>query len=122
MCSRVQASGSASSVVRQIDDELQRLNQCERAVATERELLLSARRALTSDIVSGPVRPRRLSQDDVAAYLAAHPRSSPSQIAEALDVPATNVSTHLYRGRHTRYERREDGWHLRSAERDITAR
>jgi hypothetical protein len=31
-----------------------------------------------------------------------------------VQVPATNVSTHLYRGRHTRYERREDGWYLRS--------
>jgi DNA-directed RNA polymerase specialized sigma24 family protein len=107
------AGGSARSVVREIDHELNRLERWEKAAASERELLLSARAALAGN-AGAERRRRRVSHDEIGTYLAAHPGSSPSQIADALRVPATNVSTHLYRGRHRRYEHREDGWHLRA--------
>jgi hypothetical protein len=103
---------SARSVVREIDQELGRLDKRERALAAERERLLSARAALTGRSGAGPARGRRITQDDVAAHLAQHPGSWPADIAAALDVPVTNVSTHLYRGKRDRFERREDGWHL----------
>jgi hypothetical protein len=103
---------STSSVMRDIDEELNRLERWETFVEDERRLLLSARAALAGEPASPPAPRRRISQDDVTAYLADHPGSSPAEIAAALQVPATNVSTHLYRGRHTRYERREDGWSL----------
>ena len=105
--------GSPARVVREIDQELSRLHRYEKAVAQERSLLLSARAALTREATAEPSRRRRVSQEDVTAYLQEHPGSWPAQIAQALQVPTTNVSTHLYRGRNTRYERREDGWHLR---------
>jgi DNA-directed RNA polymerase specialized sigma24 family protein len=109
-------NGSAASVMREIDQELERLRRYEHALARERQLLLSARAALSGTASSvSQARRRRLSRDEVADYLAEHPGSSPAQIAEALQVPTTNVSTHLYRGRHTRYERHEDGWHVRSS-------
>jgi hypothetical protein len=104
---------SAASVVREIDEELERLDKYEQALASERALLLSARAALSGSAAAGPGRRRRVSRDEVAAYLAEHPGSWPAQIAEAMQVPTTNVSSHLYRGRHTRYERRSDGWHMR---------
>jgi hypothetical protein len=107
-------SGSPTSVVREIDEELSRLHRYEKAVAHERTLLLSARAALTGEAGAGPWLRRRVSKEEVAAYLKEHPGSWPAQIAESLQVPTTNVSTHLYRGRHTRYERRDDGWYLRS--------
>jgi hypothetical protein len=113
--SRGPLSGSARSVMREIDRELGRLEKWEMAAANERSLLLSARAALAGETGEGPVRRRRVSQDDVAAYLAEHPGSWPADIAGALQVPATNVSTHLHRGRNTRFERREDGWYLRSS-------
>jgi DNA-directed RNA polymerase specialized sigma24 family protein len=106
-------SGTARSVLREIDQELGRLTKWERAAAAERALLLSARAAL-ADEAGKPMRRGRVSREDVAAYLTEHPGRSPAEIAEALQVPATNVSTHLYRGRNTRYERREDGWYLRA--------
>ena len=106
-------SGSPTSVVREIDQELSRLHRYEKAVAHERTLLLSARAALTGEAGAESSRRRRVSREEVAAYLKEHPGSWPAQIAESLQVPTTNVSTHLYRGRHTRYERRDDGWHLR---------
>jgi DNA-directed RNA polymerase specialized sigma24 family protein len=105
---------SVRSVMREIELELGRLEQWERAAARERALLLSAHAALAGDAAGGPSRRRRVSRGEVTAYLAEHPGASPAEIAESLAVPATNVSTHLYRGRDTRYERREDGWHLRS--------
>jgi hypothetical protein len=91
------------------------LQRWEMAAATERSLLLSARAALAGKAGAGAAHRRRVSQDDVAAYLAEHPGSWPADIADALQVPATNVSTHLHRGRNTRFERREDGWYLRSS-------
>jgi len=108
--------GSARGVVREIDQELNRLEKREKALAAERERLLSARAALTGKAGAGPARGRRISQDDVADYLAEHPGSWPADIAKALDVPVTNVSTHLYRGKRTRFERREDGWRVSSDE------
>lgn len=109
---------SARGVVREIDQELSRLEKREKALAEERERLLSARAALTGKAGAGPARGRRISQDDVADYLAEHPGSWPADIADALDVPVTNVSTHLYRGKRTRFERREDGWRVSSDESD----
>ncbi len=106
---------SARGVVREIDQQLSRLEKRERELAVERERLLSARASLTGRAGAGPARGRRISQDDVAAYLAEHEGSWPADIAAALEVPVTNVSTHLYRGKSVRFERREDGWHLRSA-------
>jgi hypothetical protein len=105
---------SARSVVREIDQELRSLQRREKALAHERERLLSARAALTGRAGAGPSRGRRISQDDVAAYLSEHPGSWPAQIADALDVPVTNVSTHLYRGKRGRFERRQDGWYVHS--------
>jgi hypothetical protein len=105
--------GTARSVLREIDHELNRLETWEKAAATERELLLSARAVLATKTGPGASR-RRVSRNEVTAYLADHPGSWPVDIAKALHVPPTNVSTHLYRGRHTRYEHREDGWYLRA--------
>jgi len=105
---------AARGVVREIDQELKRLSKREQALAAERERLLTARAALTGRASVGPAQGRRISQDDIAAFLAEHPGSWPAQIAEALEVPVTNVSAHLYRGKGERFERLKDGWHIHS--------
>jgi hypothetical protein len=87
--------GSAASVLREIDEELKRLSELERVLATERELLLSAPAGLTASPAAGAPRRRRVSQAEIIAYLAEHPGSRPSHIADALRIPTTNVSTHL---------------------------
>jgi hypothetical protein len=108
------AGHAARGVIRQIDEQLQhiqrQLAQHEPLIA-ERERLLAARKALTGE--AAQPKQRRVSQDDVAAYLQEHPGSLPAQIATALSVPVTNVSQHLYRGKDTRFHRQQDGWHLR---------
>jgi hypothetical protein len=103
---------AARGVLREIDQQLNRLEREERALGRERERLLAARVALTGRAAAGPARGKRISQDDIAAFLAEHPGSLPAQIAGALGVPVTNVSTHLYRAKDGRFVRREDGWHL----------
>jgi DNA-directed RNA polymerase specialized sigma24 family protein len=110
-----QRSNRAKGVIRQIDEELARverqLSSYERLLG-ERERLLAARAALTGEPVGASGR-RRTSQDEVAAFLAEHPDSRPAEIAAALGVPVTNVSAHLYRGKHGRFERGRDGWRVR---------
>jgi hypothetical protein len=106
--------GGALGVVREIDQQLERLNREEKALGRERQRLLEARAALAGKAASGPARGKRITQDDIAAFLAEHPGSLPAQVADALGVPVTNVSQHLYRAKDTRFHRRPDGWHLAS--------
>jgi len=103
---------AARGVVREIDQQLNRLDREEKAIEREREQLLAARAALAGRAAAGPARGKRISQDDIASFLAEHPGSLPAQIAQALEVPVTNVSTHLYRARDERFARKEDCWHL----------
>jgi DNA-directed RNA polymerase specialized sigma24 family protein len=86
-----------------IEGELGRYEQ----LLTERERLRAARAALTRE------HPGQISQDDVAGYLAGHPGVRAGEIAKALGVPLATVSSHLYRGKRTRFVNRVNGWHLR---------
>jgi hypothetical protein len=106
--------GAGLGVVREIDQQLKRLDREEKALGRERQRLLAARAELAGKAASGPARGKRITQDDIAAFLAAHPGSLPAQIADALGVPVTNVSQHLYRAKDTRFHRKPDGWHLAS--------
>jgi DNA-directed RNA polymerase specialized sigma24 family protein len=104
----------ARAVVREIDQELERVNRGlsrYEPLLRERERLLAARAALTGERRGKAA--ARTSQDDVAAFLAEHPGSWPAEIAAALGVPVTNVSAHLYRGKSTRFARDKRGWCLR---------
>jgi hypothetical protein len=59
----------------------------------ERARLVAARVELERD------KPRRFSQDDVAAYLEEHPRSTYVEIATGLGASARNIAMHLNRGK-----------------------
>ena len=111
------AGRGARGVVHEIDQQLQRIEtglSGYEPLLRERERLLAARAALTGEAPASAAK-ARISQDDVAAFLAEHPDSWPADIASALDVPVTNVSAHLYRGKATRFERTKNGWRLRLA-------
>jgi hypothetical protein len=113
--SRRGGGNGARGVVREIDQQLERIDKGlsgYEPLLRERDRLLAARAALTGEKPSSPGK-ARVSQDDVAAFLAEHPDSWPADIAAALGVPVTNVSAHLYRGKTTRFERGEQGWRLR---------
>jgi hypothetical protein len=105
----------ARGVIRGIDSELDRVEgklSGYRELVAERDRLLAARAALTGQGARRPSEKGRVSQDEVAAYLADHPGSLPAQIAAALGVPVTNVSAHLYRGKGSRFLRGGSGWEL----------
>jgi uncharacterized small protein (DUF1192 family) len=93
-----------------LDGELARYQE----LLAERERLRSARAALLGESAT----PGQITQGDVAEYLAGHPGSRAGEIARALGVPLARVSSHLYRGKHTRFVSRADGWHLREATAD----
>ena len=104
--------GRASrGVVADIDEQLSVLDRdlaSYEPLLAERDRLRAARAALTGE---GPA--PQISQDDVAAYLKEHPGSRAGAVAKALNVPLARVSSHLYRGKRTRFVSRDDGWHLR---------
>lgn len=95
----------------EVDRELESVD----ALMAERRRLLQARRALTGESapVGGLV--RRVTQDEVAAYLGEHPGARAGEIAKALGVVLVTISQHLHRGKDSRFERRPDGWHLRES-------
>jgi hypothetical protein len=107
------AGRGTRGVMREIDQELQRVNKGlsgYEPLFQERQRLLAARAALTGDVPAKEGARGRTSQDDIAAFLTEHPDSWPAEIAEALGVPVTNVSAHLYRGKNTRFRRGPKGW------------
>jgi hypothetical protein len=111
-----QSGKGVRGVVREIDQELERVNSGlsgYEPLLRERERLLAARAALTGEALPGAGGRGRVSQDEVAAYLAEHPDSAASEIAAGLGVVVTNVSAHLYRGKSTRFERVEGRWRVR---------
>jgi CRP-like cAMP-binding protein len=105
--------GKASrSVVAEIDGRLKSLDEqlaAHEDLLRERERLRAARATLLGEGPAG-----QISQDDVAAYIAAHPGARPGEIAEALGVSPGRVSAHLFRGKTSRFVRRGDGWHVRA--------
>jgi hypothetical protein len=117
--------GSSRSVLREIDERLAVLDgelAALQELAEERARLVAARAALTGNPVpvqarAVPAQPdavaRRLTRDEIADYLREHPGSRAGAIARAFEVPLTNVSQHLYRGKRGVFEARGDGWYLR---------
>ena len=83
---------NALGVRAQLDLEIAELDE-------RRERLLTARAALDGEAVIPKPKPRRFSQDDVAAYLADHPDSTYAEVAAGLGASAINVAAHLKRGR-----------------------
>jgi len=90
------------AVIAQLDARLSELDRELRGMSelmAERRRLLAARTAITGQrlSVSGSY-VRRVTQDEIAAYLAEHPGVRASVIARELGVPLTNISQHLHRG------------------------
>jgi len=88
-----------------LDGELARYEE----LLSERERLQTARATLLGEKTT----PGQITQGDVADYLAEHPGSRAGEVAKGLGVSLARVSSHLYRGKHTRFVSRADGWHLR---------
>src|ERR1700722_8150962 len=111
-------SSGVRGVLAGIEDELARVEKKLAGyddLVAERRRLLAARAALTGERreTIGASGKRRISQDDVAAYLGENPDSWPADIPQALGVLVTNVSAHLHRGKDTRFFRGGSGWQLR---------
>jgi hypothetical protein len=76
----------------ELDRELERAGE----LMAERRRLLAARAALTGErLPAAGSLVRRVTQDDVAAYLREHSGSRAAGIARELGVPLTNISQHF---------------------------
>jgi DNA-binding transcriptional ArsR family regulator len=117
---KLEPAGSRG-VLREIDERLAAVDgelEAYRELVAERNRLAAARAALTGTRAPAGLsasRGRRVSQDEIAEFLAEHPGSKAGDIARAFEVPLTNVSQHLYRGKQGRFEARGDGWYLRES-------
>lgn len=88
-------------LIEQIDREVAELDK-------ERGRLLAARAELKRD------HPPRISQEEVAAYLAEHPGSTYIEIAEGLHSLPRNIAAHLNRGQNSgRFETVAGRWSLK---------
>lgn len=93
-------------VSRQLDRDIKRVEE-------ERARLLAARAALDGEAVIPREKPRRFSQDDIAAYLAEHPGSTYTEIAEGIGASPINVAAHLSRGqKDARFRNTAGKWNL----------
>jgi DNA-directed RNA polymerase specialized sigma24 family protein len=104
-------------VVAQIDERLAVLDRelkVAQELMAERRSLLTARREITGE--AGPSvlgsMVRRITQDEVTAFLEAHPGVRANEIAKGMNVPLTTISQHLHRGRGIRFDKRPDGWYV----------
>jgi len=88
----------------EVDEQLEPYNE----LVQKQERLSSALAALDG----GKGLKKRLSWEQVAGYVAAHPGSMPAEIAAAFEVPTTNVQSHLLRNEGTIFEKRKDGWYV----------
>jgi hypothetical protein len=71
------------------------VNRDIRKIEREYRGLLARRAELEAGL---PPKPRRISQDDVAADLAEHPESTYIEIAQRLNASPINIAQHLSRG------------------------
>ncbi len=89
----------------QLDREIKQLDRERereiRELDERRARLVAARAALDGKTIAPQAKARRFSQDDVADYLAEHPRSTYLEIAEGLGAPPTIIAAHLNRGKKT---------------------
>jgi hypothetical protein len=93
-------------VRRQLDRDIKRLDN-------ERARLMAARAALDGELLAPAEKPRRISQDDIAADLAEHPESTYTEVARRLETSPINVAAHLSRGQKSARFRNSDGkWSL----------
>jgi len=53
---------------------------------------------------------KRVKWEEVAEYLAEHPKSTATQIGAGLEIPATNAQAHLLRQQGTVFEPAGEGW------------
>jgi hypothetical protein len=117
----VQPQRSRNHPDRRLIGEIEtRLDAVERALAgyeelvQERDRLRRARAALLGEPARAVGAPKRISQEDVAAFLARAPGSKPGEIAAALGANQPTISSHLYRGKSGPFVSRKGRWYLRS--------
>ena len=88
----------ALGAMRELDNELRKARAEEKQVVERVKRLQAAQAALRGEPAPRK-HARRLAREDIHGYLLEHPGSLAVEIAEAFGVPATNVGSHLSKGK-----------------------
>jgi len=91
---------------------IEKLNEVDEQLEPYKELVEKQERLSTAlaALDGGKSIKKRVKWEQVAEYVAGHSRSKPAEIAAALEVPTTNVQSHLLRNEGTVFTRVGDGW------------
>ena len=92
---------------------IEKLNEVDEQLEPYKELVEKQQR-LSSALAAldgGKSIKKRVKWEQVAEYVAQHPAVQPAEIAAALEVPTTNIQSHLLRNENTVFEKQKDGWH-----------
>lgn len=103
--------------VEEIDADIDKLTELLKPyerISQERDKLKAARRALLGGSKLTGEGSARVSQEDVVKFLTENPGSSTGEVASALSVPQTTISSHLYRGKGERFLTKDKKWWVRS--------
>lgn len=104
----------ALGAMRGIQNDLKDARREEREAKQRIQRLQAAQALLRGQAAaSAPKHQRRITRADIRDYLAEHPGSHYTDIAEALGVPPTNVGTHLSNGKRTsEFQQHRGRWSL----------
>lgn len=87
------------------------LTQIEEELKPYEELLERKRRVSSAlSALDGETVTRRLSWEQIAEYVAAHPGVKPAEMSAALEAPLKNIFAHLARNEGRVFQRAGDGW------------
>lgn len=89
----------------------EQLTQIEEDLRPYEELVERKRRVSSAlAALDGEKITRRLSWEQIAEYVAAHPGARPAEMSAALEAPLKNIFAHLARNEGRVFQRHGDGW------------
>ena len=91
---------------------VEKLNKVDEQLVPYQELVVQKERLASAlaALDGGQAIKKRVKWEQVAEYLAEHPKSTATQIGAGLEIPATNAQAHLLRQQGTVFEPVGEGW------------
>lgn len=105
-----------ADVIQEAIDRIEKKMRPYDKLKEKRDRLRSAQRALLGGNKITGEGGSRLTQEEIVAYLGENPGARPVDIAKHFDVPQPTISSHLYRGKDSRFLTKDKRWYNRDPE------
>lgn len=107
-----------------IDEKLEmveaKLKPYEKLIELRNNLRAQRRALLGGNKLTSGASGNRITQEDMIEYLGNHPEGvSVAQLTKHFDSTQSTISSHLYRGKHDRYIKKDDKWFLRDPKAEL---